>query len=110
MKLLFDENLSPKLVALLSDIFPECSHVRDMGMASAADPLIWKYALEQNLTIVSKDEDFHHLSFLRGAPPKVIGIHLGNSSTKLIAQLLRGRQSLIKTFDTDNTAAFLALP
>ncbi len=81
-----------------------------MGMASAADPLIWRYALEHNLAIVSKDEDFHHLSFLRGAPPKVVGIHLGNSSTKLIAQLLRERQSQIKAFDADNTAAFLALP
>ena len=110
MKLLFDENLSPKLVTLLSDCFPASVHVRDVGLASAADPIVWQYAIKHGLTIVSKDEDFHHLSFLRGAPPKVIGIHTGNSSTKLVAQLLRDRIKQVEAFELDETAAFLALP
>jgi len=110
MKLLFDENLSPKLVDLLSDIFPECSHVRDIGMASASDPTIWQHALKEDLIVVSKDEDFHHLSFLRGAPPKVIGIHLGNSSTKRVAQLLRERHAQITAFNLESASAFLPLP
>jgi predicted nuclease of predicted toxin-antitoxin system len=29
MKLLFDENLSPKLVQLLEDLFPDSLHVRE---------------------------------------------------------------------------------
>jgi predicted nuclease of predicted toxin-antitoxin system len=32
MKLLFDENLSPKLSTRLSDIFPDSLHIRDVGM------------------------------------------------------------------------------
>ena len=28
--------------------------------------------------IVTKDEDFHHLSVLRGAPPKVVWLRTGN--------------------------------
>jgi predicted nuclease of predicted toxin-antitoxin system len=32
MKLLFDENLSPKLVWLLVDIFPDSTHVREVGI------------------------------------------------------------------------------
>ncbi len=110
MKLLFDENLSPKLVPLPADLFPGSIHVRDVGLKSAADPLVWRYAAEHGLTIASKDEDFHHLSFLRGAPPKVIGINTGNSSTKIVAQLLRERSRQIETFAADGTASFLALP
>jgi predicted nuclease of predicted toxin-antitoxin system len=110
MKLLFDENLSPKLVRLLSDLFPASAHVRDVGLASASDPIVWRYAIEHDLIITSKDEDFHHLSFLRGAPPKVIGIHTGNCSTKLVVALLRERHKQIEAFGKDDTASFLALP
>ena len=34
MKLLFDENLSYKLVRLLADLFPDSVHVRDVGLES----------------------------------------------------------------------------
>ncbi len=110
MKLLFDENPSPKLVTFVSDLFPASVHVRDIGLASASDPVVWQHAISHDLTIVSKDEDFHHLSFLRGAPPKVIGIRTGNSSTKLVARLLREQFEHIEAFALDKTAAFLALP
>ncbi len=110
MKLLIDENLSPKLVVLLADLFPASAHVRDIGLAKASDPIVWQYAIEHGLVILSKDEDFHHLSFLRGAPPKVIGINTGNCSTRVVAALLRDRYTQIENFGTDETASFLALP
>ena len=110
MKLLFDENLSHKLAARLEDVFPGSSHVRLHGMAHAADPSVWAFALDQGFTIVSKDEDFHHLSFLRGAPPKVIGIGLGNCTTAAIELLLRASLDLIRAFGEDPTTSFLMLP
>lgn len=51
MKLLFDENLSPRLVAGLSDVFPESVHVRDAGLSRATDAAIWDYARSHGLTI-----------------------------------------------------------
>ncbi len=110
MRLLFDENLSPQLVRRLADVFPGSAHVRDCGLASCADAVVWRHAREQGLVIVSKDEDFRHLSFLEGAPPKVVGIELGNCSTDLIEQLLRKRQAEIAQFVADRAAAFLRLP
>lgn len=89
MTLLFDENLSHKLAVRLDDLFPGSSHVRMHGMASAADRNVWDFARLQGFTIVSKDEDFHHLSFLRGSPPKGIGIGLRNCSTAAVEVLLR---------------------
>ena len=78
MKLLFDENLSPKLPQRLADLFPNSLHVRDIGMQSTIDPIVWDYAKDKDLTIVSKDSDMHDLSLVFGNPPKVIWLRLGN--------------------------------
>lgn len=110
MKLLFDENLSPSLPQRLATLFPNSDHVRDLGLARSPDGAIWQHALEHGFIIVSKDEDFHHLSFLRGAPPKVIGLSLGNCTTLQIEALLRARHGEITQFADDGSAAFLPLP
>ena len=110
MKLLVDENLSPKLVTLLADIFPASVHVAQVGLAMAPDSAVWEYATQHGFAIISKDEDFRHLSFLRGAPPKVIGMNIGNCSTKELAALLRARRAQIGVFEVDMTASFLPLP
>jgi predicted nuclease of predicted toxin-antitoxin system len=44
VKLLFDENLSFRLVGALAGIYPEPAHVRDVGLLGAEDPAIWAYA------------------------------------------------------------------
>ena len=91
MKLLYDENLAPSLVEALADIFPESLHIREVGLKSAPDPVVWAYAATAGCMIVSKDADFRQRSFLYGHPPKVIWIRLGNCSTREIARLLRDR-------------------
>jgi predicted nuclease of predicted toxin-antitoxin system len=55
MKLLFDQNLSHRLVGLLAAEFPGSQHVRDAGLAAAPEPAVWAYAVAQELAIVSKD-------------------------------------------------------
>ena len=109
MKLLFDENVSPRLVAGLSDVFPGSVHVRDVGLARATDAAIWGYARDHDLTIVSKDSDFHQVSFVRGPPPKVIWIRRGNCTTADIEALLRSNRTGILAFGAEADAAFLAL-
>lgn len=109
MKLLFDENLSPRLINLLSASFPESTHVRDIGLASADDNSIWTYAHEHNFMIVSKDSDFHQRSFVKGSPPKVIWVRGGNRGTQEIAELLRRYQTDLERFATDHEAAFLEI-
>lgn len=68
MKLLFDENLSPRLVGQLSDVFPNSGHVADLGLATASDSEIWEFAKIQGFTIVTKDDDFENLALVFGAP------------------------------------------
>jgi predicted nuclease of predicted toxin-antitoxin system len=81
LKLLFDENLSSRLIGALADQFPKSSHVNLVGLAGATDLVIWAYARDQGFTVVSKDDDFRSLSLVNGAPPKVIWLRIGNAST-----------------------------
>jgi predicted nuclease of predicted toxin-antitoxin system len=109
MRLLFDENLSHKLVRLLAGLFPDSMHVRGVGLKAADDPLVWDYAKNNGLMLVSKDSDMHQRSFVFGYPPKVIWVRLGNCSTSDVEQLLRRHFAVIKAFYEDDYASFLSL-
>ena len=71
MRLLFDQNLSPRLKNTLRRVYPNSLHVRDVGLEAADDMTIWQYAGDHGLTIVSKDSAFRQLSFTLGLPPRV---------------------------------------
>ena len=109
MKLLFDQNLSHKLARRVADLFPNSTHVREVGLKEAEDPAVWEYAKQQSFLIVSKDADFHQRSFLLGFPPKVVWIRLGNCTTAEVEQVIRKNFESIKVFAEDEEAAFLIL-
>ena len=109
MRLLLEQNLSPRLVRLLSDVYPDCSHVHDLGVDRASDTEMWNHSAEHGLTIASKDADFHQRSLLLGAPPKVNWIRQGNCSVADTAALLRERFIAIQRFYAKEEAAFLSL-
>jgi predicted nuclease of predicted toxin-antitoxin system len=109
VRLLFDQNLSFRLVEKLRNSFPGSKHVRDVGLASASDNEVWAYAAGHGFAIVSKDADFHQRSFLAGAPPKVVWVRRGNCPTEEIADLISARASEIGDFLRDAEATFLAL-
>ena len=95
MKLLPDQNLSPRL----------CDRLRDVWTEGA-------YATRHGFTIVSEDGDFSGRSSLFGAPPKVIWLALGNCSTSEIERRLRRHRQEIETFVTepDTTLLVIARP
>ena len=109
MKLLFDQNLSSRLVTEVGDLYPGSTHVREVGLQTADDHTVWRYAAQHGLMIVSKDSDFHHGSFLLGPPPKAIWIQRGNCSTSEIAAILRAHEPDLLAFAQDTSSAFLAL-
>lgn len=109
MRLLFDENLSFRLVGDLADAFPDSKHVREVGLRGAADQVIWAYAGREGMLLTSKDSDFYQRSLVLGAPPKVIWLRVGNASTDAIAALLRQRYVMVRRFYEDTDATFLPL-
>ena len=109
MKLLFDQNLSPRLPAILLQDFPGSAHVRSFGMATASDPAVWSFASAGGFAVVSKDTDFAQRAMLLGHPPKVVWLRIGNCSTPNVASLLRLRHAEIVSFLADPTLSLLAL-
>ena len=98
MKLLFDQNLSPRLSRSLADLFPESVHIRDIGLRDGSDIEIWEYAKKHGFVIISKDTDFEDWHLLSGWPPKVIRIAIGNSKVDDIEALIRHHSATIQTF------------
>ncbi|AFZ14875.1 hypothetical protein Cri9333_4073 [Crinalium epipsammum PCC 9333] len=109
MKLLFDQNLSPRLINRLADIYPDSQHVYSIGLDQADDRSLWEYARQNNFTVVTRDSDFSELSILRGFPPKVIWIRRGNCSTNQIEEILRSHNGEIRQFNEDPNLGILAL-
>jgi len=109
VKLLLDQNLSPHLVGPLERNFPGTRHARDVGLARADDGAIWQFAKEGGFVIVSKDADFHQLSFLHGHPPKVIWLRVGNRSTSEVLAVVQRSLDHIELFGANEDASFLSL-
>ena len=109
MKLLFDQNLSLRLVTWLVDLYPDSNHVYPLGLDRVPDHEVYEYARREGFLLVTKDADFSELSLLQGFPPKVIWIRRGNCSTATIEQILRRHYDDIKALDTDPILGVLTL-
>ena len=109
MKLLFDHNISHKLVTRLADVFPESSHTRLLNLSRTNDPQLWLIAKSNGFIFVSKDEDVAELAVLRGAPPKVIWLRIGNCKTTAIERSLRRNVTVIREFVADPERVVLEL-
>ena len=93
MKLLFDQNLSHRLVNVFAADFPGSIHVRELGLEKALGSAVWEFAKEHGLVIVSKDSDSNRRK-------------LGGSSAESIDENTDrprpfGRASLRSDFETD---------
>lgn len=109
MKLLFDHNLSPRLVNRLADIFPNSSHLFLLALDQVPDQEVWQYARDNGYIIVTKDADFNEIVILRGFPPKIIWIRRGNCSTGDIETILRTNFLDIQNFNQDPNLGILTL-
>lgn len=109
MKLLFDENLSPKLPSLLATLFAGSAHVRECGLLGQPDEDVWAYARANGFTIVSKDSDFQQRSLLYGPPPKLVWLRIGNCTLQQIVQLITSHQQEIQALDANPLESVLVL-
>ena len=107
MKLLFDENLAPRLVAALKDIYPGSVHLRDCGLRGASDEAVWNFARENGFAIVSKDSDFSERSSLYGEPPKVVWLRIGNCTTARADFVLRNSAARLQAFETGHESCLI---
>ena len=108
-KLLFDQNLSPRLATLLHDLFPDSSHVFWLHLDKSEDVEVWEYARQYGYVVVTKDADFSELSTLQGFPPKVIWLQIGNCTTSHVEGLLRSHFEDIRQLIESDSIGILSL-
>ncbi len=99
---IIDENLPGDL-----DIWSSEKYIHITGIPECTtDTQIWKYAIDNNLTILTKDTDFYHRYLSAINTPKVVWFKIGNmkkpemetfisSAWKNIEQLLNTEYFLI---------------
>ncbi len=111
MRILLDQNLSPKLIRKLVDVLPGIETVYDLGLVAASDPIIFDWARNAGFAaVVSTDRDFLRLAERFGPPPKVIRIERCDFPAALIEQMLRKESLRIREFlESDRSVLLLRL-
>lgn len=108
MRILLDQNLSPKLVHWLADVMPGLETVYDHDLIGASDPLIFEWAAGREFhAVISADRDFIQLVERFGPPPKVIRIERCDYPSRMIEHLLRREALRVHDFLASQRAVLL---
>jgi len=84
VKFLIDNQLSRALSEFFRVRGLDCRHVVDVGLGSASDLDICRYARSEGRTIISKDEDFFYIASQPSSAIALIWVRLGNCRTKAL--------------------------
>jgi predicted nuclease of predicted toxin-antitoxin system len=109
MKLLFDQNISHRIINLVQQEFPNAQQVRHLNLENYTDNQLWQFAKENDFSIVTFDSDFIDITTLKGTPPKIIWLRLGNTSTISIANKIISNKSQIYDFLLSADSAFMEI-
>lgn len=101
MRLLFDQNVSYRVVKQLKPHFPNAVGVREVGLLNADDFQIWEYARQYDYTVVTFDKDIPAIGAVRGFPPKIIWLRTGNLSNQAVVLLFLERAAPFAEFIAD---------
>jgi predicted nuclease of predicted toxin-antitoxin system len=88
VKLLFDQNISPRILKILPQELSDCQQVRFVGLEDSSDLEIFQFSRENDFALVTFDSDFVDLNAMYGTPPKIVYLNTGNLATKNISALL----------------------
>ncbi|HEV2892046.1 MAG TPA: DUF5615 family PIN-like protein [Frankiaceae bacterium] len=108
MRVLLDNNLSPRLVALLGDAGWDAVHVRDLDLAAASDANVLAAARDAGRVLVSGDTDFGALlAASRATAPSVVLVRrvTGRRAEAMAATLLANLSPLSEDLDSGAVVA-----
>ena len=109
MKLLFDQNISHRLVNRVQDIFPDAQQVRGVSLENYSDKHIWEFAQRNDYTKVTFHGDFYNFSIIWGHPPKIVWIRTDNQTTNHVEVLLRQHYNSLEEIHRDNELSCLEI-
>ncbi|MCO5053721.1 MAG: DUF5615 family PIN-like protein [Verrucomicrobiae bacterium] len=88
MCFLIDAQLPPALARWLREAGHDAKHVEDVNLREAEDSPIWRYALENQTILITKDEDFAARAKQSGNAPVIVWLRVGNVSNRVLRQWL----------------------
>jgi predicted nuclease of predicted toxin-antitoxin system len=103
VSILFDQNISFRIISKIASNFPTAKQVRQLGIENFSDIEIWQYAKQNKFTIVTFDSDFFDLSNLKGHPPKIVWLRFGNTKTDFLAEIINSKKAIINDFIDSDT-------
>jgi predicted nuclease of predicted toxin-antitoxin system len=102
MKLLLDQNISFRVAKHFKNSDLQIIHINEVFLNNTPDLEIWEFAKTENFAIVTFDADFYDLQLLKGFPPKIIWLRIGNSSTLNIqSKLINNKEAILEFLDSD---------
>lgn len=88
MRFLIDAQLPPALARELTLAGHPAEAVRDLGLHESSDATIWDYALKQQMTVITKDEDFADRIWRTSTGPVIVWLRMGNCSNQALLEHL----------------------
>jgi predicted nuclease of predicted toxin-antitoxin system len=76
VKFVVDAQLPPALVRLLREAGCDAFAVREIGPREASDAEIWRYAVQQQSAIITKDEDFAERCLYSRDQPVIVWLRI----------------------------------
>lgn len=107
MRLLFDQNVSYRVVKQLKPNFFDIIGVREVGLLNADDVQIWEYARQYDYTVVTFDKDIPNIGSVRGFPPKIIWLRTGNLTNQAVVDLFLNRADEFANFIANGREGYL---
>jgi len=106
LKFIVDTQLPPKLSTWISKRGHDAVHTFDFEKGALLDDKeIVIIAIEQSRIIVTKDSDFFDHFLLKGSPPKVLLLEIGNCSNKKLTKIFEKHFNLfVELFDIQNSS------
>lgn len=79
MRFIVDAQLPRSLSLLINQLGYDSIHTMDMESKNAtSDVIIYRFSVDDNRTVISKDSDFIHSHLLLNKPEKLIMVKTGN--------------------------------
>lgn len=104
MRFLIDAQLPPALARYLVTLGHEANHVVDVGLLTARDHEIWRYAEANDAVLVTKDEDFVTLRALNPLEPAIVWVRIGNATKRnLIARFAAAFPAIVVAIERGET-------
>lgn len=100
-RFLVDNQLPTALAHWLQSRGCHAEHVLDLQLAQSRDALIWERAARDGAVIISKDEDFAHMTLIRTEPVSVVWLRMGNCRTAtLLSAMERAWPMIVQELDS----------